>query len=122
MQVFDLIFVTTGGGPNFRTETMVNYIYSRAFSSDTHSWGRNFGGQDMISFAARKEEKNIQRTGSRMGGPNFRTETMVNYIYSRAFSSDTRLGYATAMSECLFGTVRSSRGNAVSQRRSPQTN
>ena len=39
------------------------------------------------------------------GGPNFRTETMVNYIYSRAFSSDTRLGYATAMSECLFAII-----------------
>jgi len=36
------------------------------------------------------------------GGPVFRTETLVTYIYSRAFTTNIRLGYATAMSECLF--------------------
>lgn len=36
------------------------------------------------------------------GGPNFTTESMVSYIYSRAFSTITRLGYASALSECLF--------------------
>lgn len=33
MQVFDQVFVTTGGGPNFKTETLVQYIYSRGFTS-----------------------------------------------------------------------------------------
>jgi len=33
MQVFDQIFVTTGGGPNFKTESAVQYIYMRGFSS-----------------------------------------------------------------------------------------
>lgn len=33
MNVFDQVFVTTQGGPNFRTETAVMYIYSRGFSS-----------------------------------------------------------------------------------------
>lgn len=32
MQVFDQVYVTTRGGPLFRTETAVVYIYSRAFS------------------------------------------------------------------------------------------
>lgn len=35
-QVFDQVYVTTGGGPMFRTETVVQYIYSRAFTSDTN--------------------------------------------------------------------------------------
>lgn len=37
------------------------------------------------------------------GGPMFRTESMVQYIYSRAFSiSPFRLGYATSLAEILF--------------------
>lgn len=39
------------------------------------------------------------------GGPKFTTETLVSYIYTRAFSTDTRLGYATAVSECLFAII-----------------
>ncbi len=31
-QVFDVVYVTTGGGPLFKTETMVQYIYYRGFS------------------------------------------------------------------------------------------
>lgn len=31
-QVFDVVYVTTGGGPLFKTETMVQYIYARGFS------------------------------------------------------------------------------------------
>ena len=31
-QVFDVVYVTTGGGPLYKTETMVQYIYSRGFS------------------------------------------------------------------------------------------
>ena len=33
MQVFDQVYVATRGGPMFRTETAVMYIYTRAFSS-----------------------------------------------------------------------------------------
>lgn len=33
MQVFDQVFVTTGGGPNYKTETIVQYIYNRGFSA-----------------------------------------------------------------------------------------
>ncbi len=33
MQVFDQVYVATRGGPMFRTETAVQYIYSRAFAS-----------------------------------------------------------------------------------------
>lgn len=33
MQVFDQVYVATRGGPMFRTETAVQYIYSRAFTS-----------------------------------------------------------------------------------------
>lgn len=32
LQIFDIIFTTTYGGPNFTTESSVSYIYSRAFS------------------------------------------------------------------------------------------
>lgn len=32
-QVFDIVYVTTGGGPNFTTETIVQYIYNRGFSA-----------------------------------------------------------------------------------------
>ncbi len=32
-QVFDVVFVTTGGGPGFSTETMVQYIYSSGFNA-----------------------------------------------------------------------------------------
>lgn len=38
------------------------------------------------------------------GGPNFTTETLVTYIYTRAFEVN-RMGYATAVSECLFGLL-----------------
>lgn len=30
-QVFDIVYTTTGGGPNFSTETLVTYVYTRAF-------------------------------------------------------------------------------------------
>lgn len=33
MQVFDQVYVATGGGPLFKTETAVQYIYSRGFSA-----------------------------------------------------------------------------------------
>ncbi|MFD1486086.1 carbohydrate ABC transporter permease [Lacticaseibacillus baoqingensis] len=33
MQVFDQIYVTTAGGPEFKTESAVQYIYSRGFSA-----------------------------------------------------------------------------------------
>jgi len=36
------------------------------------------------------------------GGPNYTTESTVTYIYSRAFSSGSRMGYASAMSVILF--------------------
>lgn len=32
-QVFDVVYVTTGGGPRYKTETMVQYIYNRGFST-----------------------------------------------------------------------------------------
>ena len=38
------------------------------------------------------------------GGPNYTTETLVSYVYTKAFNpaAGTRMGYATAMSEFLF--------------------
>lgn len=33
LQIFDIIFTTTNGGPNYTTESTVSYIYSRAFST-----------------------------------------------------------------------------------------
>lgn len=33
MQVFDQIYVTTAGGPEFKTESAVEYIYSRGFAA-----------------------------------------------------------------------------------------
>lgn len=30
LQVFDIVYTTTGGGPSFSTETLVTYIYTRA--------------------------------------------------------------------------------------------
>ncbi len=33
LQIFDIIYVTTGGGPNFTTESTVTYVYNRSFSS-----------------------------------------------------------------------------------------
>lgn len=33
MQVFDQIYVTTAGGPEFKTESAVQYIYTRGFSA-----------------------------------------------------------------------------------------
>ena len=36
------------------------------------------------------------------GGPNHTTETLVTYVYERAFDMGNRMGYATAMSEFLF--------------------
>ncbi|MBE5845327.1 MAG: sugar ABC transporter permease [Butyrivibrio sp.] len=36
------------------------------------------------------------------GGPNFTTETLVAYVYTKAFDRGSRMGYATAMSEFLF--------------------
>jgi len=36
------------------------------------------------------------------GGPNYSTETLVTYVYNRAFDVGNRMGYATAISEILF--------------------
>ncbi|NEY20789.1 sugar ABC transporter permease [Bacillus ginsengihumi] len=33
LQVFDQVYITTNGGPEFKTETAVQYIYSRGFSA-----------------------------------------------------------------------------------------
>lgn len=33
LQIFDIVYITTNGGPNYTTESTVTYIYSRAFSS-----------------------------------------------------------------------------------------
>lgn len=33
MQVFDQVYVTTAGGPQFKTETAVQYIYNRGFAA-----------------------------------------------------------------------------------------
>ena len=33
MQVFDQVYVATAGGPQFKTETAVQYIYSRGFTA-----------------------------------------------------------------------------------------
>ncbi len=38
------------------------------------------------------------------GGPKFSTETLVTYVYTRAFDLN-RMGYATAVSECLFAFI-----------------
>lgn len=39
------------------------------------------------------------------GGPAHSTETVVSYIYSKAFTTGNDLGYATAMSEVLFVVI-----------------
>ena len=39
------------------------------------------------------------------GGPAHSTETVVSYIYSRAFQEGSELGYSTAMSLVLFGAI-----------------
>ncbi len=36
------------------------------------------------------------------GGPAYSTETLVSYVYARAFEQSSRLGYSTAMAEWLF--------------------
>ena len=36
------------------------------------------------------------------GGPNFTTETIVQYIYNRGFSAPYEVGYASAMAVELF--------------------
>ncbi len=36
LQIFDIIYITTNGGPNYTTESTVTYIYSRAFSSNSN--------------------------------------------------------------------------------------
>lgn len=39
LQVFDLVFSTTSGGPNYSTETLVYYTYKRAFSENRMGYG-----------------------------------------------------------------------------------
>lgn len=39
LQVFDLVFSTTSGGPNYSTETLVYYTYKRAFSEHRMGYG-----------------------------------------------------------------------------------
>lgn len=39
LQVFDQVFVMTRGGPLFRTETLVQYIYHRGFQSPPYNLG-----------------------------------------------------------------------------------
>lgn len=33
LQIFDIIYITTNGGPNYTTESTVSYIYAKAFSA-----------------------------------------------------------------------------------------
>lgn len=35
LQIFDIIYITTNGGPNYTTESTVSYIYAKAFSSNS---------------------------------------------------------------------------------------
>jgi multiple sugar transport system permease protein len=35
LQIFDIVFTLTGGGPNFSTETLVTYIYRRAMDGSS---------------------------------------------------------------------------------------
>lgn len=35
LQIFDIIYITTNGGPNYTTESTVSYIYTKAFSSNS---------------------------------------------------------------------------------------
>ena len=35
LQIFDIIYITTNGGPNYTTESTVSYIYAKAFSSSS---------------------------------------------------------------------------------------
>ena len=35
LQIFDIVYTLTGGGPNFSTETLVAYVYRRAVSMDS---------------------------------------------------------------------------------------
>jgi ABC-type sugar transport system permease subunit len=39
MKVFDLVFITTGGGPLWSTETVSTYVYKRAFQWNTFDLG-----------------------------------------------------------------------------------
>lgn len=39
LQVFDLVFTTTKGGPNYTTETLVYYTYVKAFSNNRMGYG-----------------------------------------------------------------------------------
>jgi multiple sugar transport system permease protein len=39
------------------------------------------------------------------GGPANSTRSVVNYIFNKAFSTDFKLGYSTAMSEILFAVI-----------------
>ena len=35
LQIFDIIYITTNGGPNYTTESTVSYIYTKGFSSNS---------------------------------------------------------------------------------------
>ena len=39
LQVFDQIYVMTGGGPQYATETLVGYIYNRGFQTAPYDLG-----------------------------------------------------------------------------------
>lgn len=39
LQVFDQIYVMTGGGPQYKTETLVGYIYNRGFQTAPYDLG-----------------------------------------------------------------------------------
>lgn len=39
LQVFDLVFTTTEGGPNYTTESLVYYTYVKAFSNNRMGYG-----------------------------------------------------------------------------------
>ena len=39
LQVFDQIYVMTSGGPQYKTETLVGYIYNRGFQTAPYDLG-----------------------------------------------------------------------------------
>ena len=50
VQMFDLVFVLTGGGPGTRTQLMVQYIYTTGFSNQQQLFGLSAAASLLLGF------------------------------------------------------------------------
>ena len=81
-----------------------NRLYTLSYFTEMFGSAKSTISEDLSLLAATLQMFDLVYTLTR-GGPSRATNTMVVHIYSTAFDSLNKMGYATAMSELLFAFI-----------------